>query len=49
MWYGENGTLKFLEILADNVFRHKKYSMMQIKKKNEQWEDFGVTHVYILK
>jgi hypothetical protein len=26
---GENGTVKFLETLADNVFRHY-YSMMQI-------------------
>jgi hypothetical protein len=31
MLYGENGTLKFLETLTDNVFRHT-YSMMQIKK-----------------
>jgi hypothetical protein len=29
MCYGENGTVKFLETLADNVFRHN-YSMMQI-------------------
>jgi hypothetical protein len=27
--YGENGTVKFVETLADNVFRHH-YSMMQI-------------------
>jgi transcriptional/translational regulatory protein YebC/TACO1 len=27
--YGENGTVKFFETLADNVFRHK-YSMTQI-------------------
>jgi hypothetical protein len=27
--YGENGTVKFFETLADNVFRHN-YSMMQI-------------------
>jgi hypothetical protein len=32
MCYGENGTVKFLETLADNVFRHN-YSMMQILKK----------------
>jgi hypothetical protein len=32
MCYGENGTVKFFETLADNVFRHD-YSMMQIKKK----------------
>ena len=32
MCYGENGTVKFLETLADNVFRHN-YSMMQIYKK----------------
>jgi hypothetical protein len=30
--YGEKGTVKFFEILADNVFRHN-YSMMQILKK----------------
>jgi len=29
MGNGENGTVKFLETLADNVFRHN-YSMMQI-------------------
>jgi hypothetical protein len=29
MCYGENGTVKFFETLADNVFRHN-YSMMQI-------------------
>jgi hypothetical protein len=29
MCYGENGTVKFLETLADNVFSHR-YSMMQI-------------------
>jgi hypothetical protein len=32
MCYGENGTVKFLETLADNVFRYN-YSMMQIKQK----------------
>jgi hypothetical protein len=32
MCYGENGTVKFFETLADNVFRHN-YSMMQIQKK----------------
>jgi hypothetical protein len=32
MCYGENGTVKFFETLADNVFRHN-YSMMQILKK----------------
>jgi hypothetical protein len=31
MCYGENGTVKFLETLVDNVFRPN-YSMMQIKK-----------------
>ena len=30
--YGENGTVKFLETLPENVFRHN-YSMAQIKKK----------------
>jgi hypothetical protein len=34
--------VKFLETLADNVFKHN-YSMMQIKKKIELWENFGVT------
>ena len=29
MCYGEKGTVKLLETLADNVFRHN-YSMMQI-------------------
>jgi hypothetical protein len=29
MCYGENGAVKFLETLADNVFRHS-YSMMHI-------------------
>ena len=29
MCYGENGMVKFLETLADHVFRHK-YSMIQI-------------------
>jgi hypothetical protein len=29
MCYGENGTVKFFETLADNVFRHN-YSMMHI-------------------
>jgi hypothetical protein len=42
MCYGENGMVKFLETLADNVFKHN-YSMMQIKKKIELWENFGVT------
>ena len=32
MRYGENDTVKFLEALADNVFRHN-YSMMRIEKK----------------
>ena len=47
MWYGENGTVKFLETLADNVFTHN-YSMIQIKT-NEPWENFGVTQTYTLK
>jgi hypothetical protein len=42
MCYGENGTVKFLEILADNVFRHN-YSMMQIKKiKPKAGRNFGI-------
>ena len=47
MCYRENGTVKFLETLADNVFRHN-YSMIHIYK-NELWENFGVTQVYPLK
>jgi hypothetical protein len=39
MCYGENGTVKFLETLADNVFRHN-YSMMQIKKKKKTKRKF---------
>jgi hypothetical protein len=45
MFYGENGTVKFLETLADNVFRHN-YSMMQIFFLIEPWENFGVTQAY---
>jgi hypothetical protein len=48
MCYGENGKVKFLETLADNVFRHN-YSMMQIKKKIDLLENFEVTQVYTLK
>jgi hypothetical protein len=48
MCYAENGTVKFLETLADNIFTHN-YSMMQIKKKNERWEHFWVTQAYTLK
>jgi hypothetical protein len=42
MCYGENSTVKFFETLADDVFRNN-YSMMQILKKIERWEnlDFG--------
>jgi len=47
MCYGENGTVKFLETLADNVFRDN-YLMMQIKKKIVLWENFGVTQAYTL-
>ena len=43
MCYGENGTVKFLKTLADNAHRHTgNYSMMQTKKKIEQWEKFGL-------
>ena len=31
MCYGENGTVKFLETLPENVFRHN-FPMVQIKK-----------------
>ena len=47
MYYGENGMVKFLETLADNVFRHN-YSIMQIKKKIDRWENVWVTQVYTL-
>jgi hypothetical protein len=47
MCYGENGKVKFVETLADNVFEHI-YSMMQIKK-DEQWENVRVIQVYTLK
>jgi len=40
MCYGENGTVKFLETLADNVFTHN-YSMMQIKKKRTMGKFWG--------
>jgi hypothetical protein len=45
MCYAENGTVKFLEALADNVFTHN-YSIMEILKKNELWENFGVTRLH---
>jgi len=48
MCYGESGTVKYFETLADNVFRHN-YSMMQIKKIIERWEYIRVTQVYTLK
>jgi hypothetical protein len=48
MCYGENGTVKFFETLADNVFRHN-YSMMQIKKKINDGNIFRETQVYTLK
>jgi hypothetical protein len=32
MYYGENGTVKFLKTLADNVFRHNYSSMITIKR-----------------
>jgi hypothetical protein len=48
MCYRENGTVKFLENLAANVFSHR-YSMMQIYKKNELWENVGVAQAYTLK
>jgi hypothetical protein len=40
MCYGGNGTVKFLETFADNVFRHN-YSMMQIKKKRSMEKLLG--------
>ena len=43
MCYGENGTVKFLKTLADNALRHTgNYSMMQIKKKLNSGENFGL-------
>ena len=46
MCYRENGTVKFLETLPENVFRHN-YSIEQIKKK--WWEHFAVTQAYTFK
>jgi transcriptional/translational regulatory protein YebC/TACO1 len=40
MCYGENGTVKFFETLADNVFRHN-YSMRQILKKLKDGKFLG--------
>jgi hypothetical protein len=54
MCYGENGSVKFLETLADNVFRHC-YSIMQIKKKLNYGKILGLprpttlNHVIIIK
>jgi hypothetical protein len=44
MCYGENGTVKFVETVADNVFRHDAYL-----KKIKRWENSRVTQVYTLK
>jgi hypothetical protein len=41
MCYAENGMVKFLETLADNVFTHN-YSMMQILKKNNYGKILGL-------
>jgi hypothetical protein len=41
MCYAENGTVKFLETLADNVFTHH-YSMMQMKKKKNYGNILGL-------
>jgi hypothetical protein len=32
MCYGENGTVKFFETLADNVFRQKLFNDANLKK-----------------
>jgi len=47
MCYAENGTVKFLETLADNVFTHN-YSMMEIKKKMNYGKILGLP-AYTLK
>jgi hypothetical protein len=39
--------VNFFETLADNVFKHS-YPMMQILKKDEQWDKMGLTQVYTL-
>jgi hypothetical protein len=44
MCYGENGTVKFVETLADNVFRHI-YSMMHFFL-IERWENFA--HLFLI-
>ena len=44
MCYGENGTVKFVETVADNVFRHDANL-----KKIKRWENFRITQVYTLK
>jgi len=47
MCYRENGTVKFLETLADNVFRQL-FNDANLKE-IELWEHFGVTQDYTLK
>jgi hypothetical protein len=50
MCYRENGTVKFLETLADNVFRHNYGVFNDVNlKKIEIWEHFWVTQAYTLK
>jgi hypothetical protein len=44
MCYGENSTMKFVETLADNVFR-RDANLNKIKR----WENSRVTQVYTLK
>jgi hypothetical protein len=43
MCYGENGTVKFLETLADYVFNNANL------KEIELWENVGVIQAYTLK
>jgi hypothetical protein len=44
MCYGENSTMKFVETVADNVFR-RDANLNKIKR----WENSRVTQVYTLK
>jgi hypothetical protein len=46
MCYEENGTVKFLETLADNVFRQL-FNDVNLTK-IERWNNFGVTQGYTL-
>jgi hypothetical protein len=47
MCFGENGTVKFFETLADNVLRQLFHDANL--QKIERWENFRITQVYTLK